>query len=78
MSYNPAQVIGSDRGSLKEGSPADVVIFDPEKTYQIDASQFASKGKNTPFDGRTVTGEVQMTIRDGEIIYEKQMTGDRS
>lgn len=77
MSYNPAQVIGSDRGSLKEGSPADVVIFDPKKTYQIDAAQFASKGKNTPFDGRTVTGEVLMTIRDGEIIYEKQMTGDR-
>lgn len=76
MSYNPAQVIGSDRGSLEKGKPADIVIFDPEKTYQIDASKFASKGKNTPFDGRTVTGEVKMTICDGKIIYENEVTGE--
>ncbi|MGN0290418.1 MAG: dihydroorotase [Lachnospiraceae bacterium] len=76
MSYNPAQVIGSDRGSLEKGKPADIVIFDPEKTYQIDASKFASKGKNTPFDGRTVTGEVRMTICDGKIIYENEVTGE--
>lgn len=76
MSYNPAQVIGSDRGSLEIGKPADIVIFNPKKTYQIDVSQFASKGKNTPFDGRTVTGEVRMTICDGNIIYENETTGE--
>lgn len=77
MSYNPAKVIGSDRGSLEKGKPADLVIFDPEKTYQIDAEKFASKGRNTPFHGRTVTGEVKMTICDGKIIYENETTGDK-
>ena len=71
MSYNPARVIGSGRGSLKPGSPADVVIFDPQATYKIDASKFASKSRNTPFDGREVTGEVRMTIVDGEVVYRK-------
>lgn len=77
MSYNPAKVIGSDRGSLEEGKPADIVIFDPEKTYKIDAEKFASKGRNTPFHGRTVTGEVKITICDGKIIYENETTGDK-
>lgn len=70
MSYNPAKVIGSDRGRLEVGSPADVVIFDPNQTYQIDVGQFASKSRNTPFHGRTVSGAVKMTICDGKIIYE--------
>lgn len=55
MSYNPAQVIGFDKGDIQPGKVADIVIFDPEETYVIDKSQFASKGRNTPFDGRKVT-----------------------
>lgn len=70
MSYNPAKIIHLDKGSLAEGKAADIVIFDPNKTYQIDRSKFWSKSKNTPFGGRTVTGEVRMTIVDGEIVYD--------
>ena len=72
MSYNPAQVIGLDRGDIQPGKVADIVIFDPEETYVIDKSQFASKGRNTPFDGRKVTGKVKMTIVGGRISYEEQ------
>lgn len=72
MSYNPAQVIGLDRGSLAEGKAADVVIFDPKTEYTIDAENFASKGRNTPFDGRKVTGRVRMTIFDGNIVYDSE------
>lgn len=78
MSYNPAKVIGSDRGSLEVGKDADIVIFNPKKTYQIDKNNFASKGRNTPFDGRTVTGEVEYTICGGKMIYEKEMTGEKA
>ena len=78
MSYNPAKVIGSDRGSLEAGKDADIVIFNPKKTYQIDKNNFASKGRNTPFDGRTVTGEVEYTICGGKMIYEKEMTGEKA
>ena len=45
------------------------MIFDPKKTYRIDKNTFASKGKNTPFDGREVTGRVKCTICDGEVVY---------
>ncbi len=72
MSYNPAKVLGIDKGSLQPGKPADIVIFDPEKTYRIDASLFASKSRNTPFQGREVTGAVRMTIAGGEIIYQAE------
>ena len=78
MSYNPAKVIGSNRGSLEVGKDADNVIFNPKKTYQIDKNNFASKGRNTPFDGRTVTGEVEYTICGGKMIYEKEMTGEKA
>lgn len=69
MSYNPAKVLGIDRGTLKEGSVADVVIFNPDEEYQIHADAFASMGKNMPFEGRTVKGKVEYTIRNGEVVY---------
>lgn len=72
MSANPARIIGIDKGSLAAGKTADIVVFDPEKTYNIDASRFASKGRNTPFDGREVTGAVRATIVNGEIIYQAE------
>ena len=50
---------------------ADVVLFDPNETYRIDKNTFASKGRNTPFDGREVTGRVKLTICDGNIVYEQ-------
>ena len=65
MSYNPARVIGSDKGDIQPGKAADIVIFDPKETYRIDRDQFASKGRNTPFHGREVTGRVKCTICDG-------------
>lgn len=70
MSGNPAGILGlQDRGTLRAGAEADVVIIDPEQTYCINASEFASKGRNTPFDGREVKGRVKMTICGGRIVY---------
>jgi dihydroorotase len=71
MSYNPARIIGLDKGDIQPGKVADVVNFDPKKTYTIDKETFASKGRNTPFDGRKVTGRVRMTIVGGKIVYEE-------
>ncbi len=70
MSYNPARTLGSERGTLKEGRPADVVIFDPNAEYEIDKEQFASKGKNTPFHGRKVKGRVLVTLVDGKVVWQ--------
>ena len=71
MSYNPAKIVGLDKGDIAPGKTADIVIFDPNETYKIDKNKFASKGTNTPFDGRTVTGKVKMTIVGGHIVYEE-------
>ena len=72
MSYNPAKILGlNDKGSVSEGKIADLVIFDPEKEYRIDVEKFASKGKNTPFNGYPVKGEVACTIVDGKIVYQR-------
>lgn len=72
MSYNPARVIGLDKGSLAEGKEADVVIIDPEAVYTIDKNKFESKGRNTPFHGRKVKGKVKMTICGGRIVYQEE------
>ena len=72
MSYNPAKILGlNDKGSVSEGKIADLVIFDPEKEYRIDVEKFASKGKNTSFNGYPVKGEVACTIVDGKIVYQR-------
>lgn len=71
MSYNPAKVVGIDKGDIQPGKVADIVIFNPNETYKIDKNEFLSKGKNTPFHGREVAGRVWMTIMDGNIVYER-------
>lgn len=71
MSYNPAKIIGIDRGTLMPGAVADVTIMDPEWEFVIDRNEFVSMGHNTPFDGRTVKGRVVTTIVNGEIVYRE-------
>ena len=69
MSTVPAKIIGIDRGSLQQGKIADLVLFDPEEKYIIHGDDFASKGRNTPFDGHEVYGKVLMTISEGKVVY---------
>lgn len=72
MSYNPARILKlEDKGSLRPGKTADVVIIDPEEEYVIDVNSFVSKGKNSPFHGRKVKGKVKMTICSGTVVYEE-------
>ncbi|MBR3173492.1 MAG: dihydroorotase, partial [Eubacterium sp.] len=69
MSYNPAKILGIEKGLLKEGTVADITIFDADEEYTVDKNDFESKGKNTPFDGYKLFGKVKYTILDGEIVY---------
>lgn len=72
MSYNPAKVLGIPKGTLDEGKIADITIIDPDKEYTIDVNNFESKGKNTPFDGYKVSGEVEYTILNGKVVYSNK------
>ena len=71
MSYNPAKLLGLDKGCVEEGKAADLVVFHPQKQYEIDPGEFQSKGRNTPFAGKKVKGMVMATIVDGRVIYER-------
>ncbi len=69
MSYNPARIMHFDKGDIAPGKDADIVIFDPNEVYKIDVNEFASKGTNTPFHGKEVTGRVKHTICGGRMVY---------
>ena len=69
MSENPARILGLNKGRLQSGYDGDVVLVDLEKEMEINGDDFVSKGKNTPFSGMKVKGEILMTIRGGSIKY---------
>lgn len=72
MSYNPAKILGIDKGDISPNHVADITIFDPRETYEIHGADFVGKSANMPFEGRKVTGRVVATILDGRIVYQKQ------
>jgi len=57
-------------GTLAPGALGDVTLLDPNATWVVDPEEFASKGKNTPLAGRTLTGRVVATIYGGRVVYE--------
>ena len=69
LTCNPADLLGLDSGRLREGAVADLVIFDPNEPWVCHAEKLRSRSKNTPFDGRRLTGRVHHTIKDGQIVY---------
>ena len=69
LSVNPARILGVPGGTLKIGSPADITIF-ADREWQVDAQQFYSKGKSTPFDGMTLPRRAVATIVGGRVMYD--------
>jgi dihydroorotase len=68
LSTGPARVLGIPGGTLKEGSPADVSIFDLDGEVTIAAAGFRSRSRNTPFDGWTLRGRPVATVVGGRRI----------
>lgn len=69
MSYNPAKLLGINRGEIREGSTADLTIFDPNKKYVYEESSIVSKSHNTPWIGKELQGQVMYTVVGGRIVY---------
>jgi dihydroorotase len=71
LTYEPAKVIGRnvELGTLKTGSPANITILDPNQEWTVESRNFASKGKNTPYDGCEFKGKVMATIANGRIVH---------
>ncbi|HEY7396087.1 MAG TPA: dihydroorotase [Gemmatimonadaceae bacterium] len=69
MSCAPARVFKLPGGTLRRGSAADVTVFDPSVKWTVDPSSFKSKGRNTPYAGRTLTGRTRLTIVGGDVVH---------
>lgn len=69
LTIQPANILGIQAGTLTPNCPADICIFDPQKNWQVNAKNWLSTGKNTPFWGETLTGRVIHTLQKGVLIY---------
>jgi len=72
MTVGPARVLGpafDEFATLEPGTPADIVVFDPDLEWEVDSRNFASKGKNTPLDGTVLKGKVVTTMVEGKIVF---------
>lgn len=69
MATQPARLFHLPGGTLAEGAVADVTVFDPKREWMVDPSRFLSKGRNTPYAGRTLRGRALYTIVDGRVVY---------
>ena len=65
----PADILGLDTGRLRKGAAADLVIFDADAPWKIDADQLLSKSKNTPFDGKLAQGRVVRSVISGHTVF---------
>jgi dihydroorotase len=71
MSTRPAELLGLPGGTLRAGSPADVIVIDPDEPWVLDPADLKSQCKNTPFDEARFTGRVRQTIVGGRCVYRR-------
>jgi len=70
LSVNPARILGVDRGNLKAGSTADLIIFSGDQEWVVKKEELISKSKNSPFLNRKLEGVIEYTLLGGKIVYE--------
>jgi dihydroorotase len=70
FAINPQKIMRVTQWGLFEGSDAHFTILDPKRKWKFELSQSRSKSRNSPFDGRTLTGKAVATIVNGKVVYE--------
>jgi dihydroorotase len=75
MATRPAEIAHLPGGTLKQGAPADVVIFDPGASWTVEPGAFFSKSRNTPFAGRVLKGRVRWTVVGGLVVHHSTAAG---
>jgi dihydroorotase len=74
MTIAPAKIFSLPGGFLAAGQPADLTLIDPAAEWVVDTAEFLSKGKNSPFHGKTLTGRVLKTWVGGKLVYGNGVT----
>ncbi len=69
ITSRPAEMLGVDAGHLSPGASADICIVDPEQYWLVDARSLRSQGKNTPFFGMELKGQVKRTLVGGNTVF---------
>lgn len=77
LTRGPAEAMGLAAGSVAEGRDADLVVLDRKRRFRIDVHTFRSKARNSPFDGRPVTGKVLATLVQGRVAWEEPEVDSR-
>ncbi len=70
MTYNPAKTFNLNAGGLEEGKFANLVLIDKDKEWIVDRLKFVSKGKNTPYHGKKLTGCIVKTFYKGKEVFK--------
>jgi dihydroorotase len=70
LAFNPAKILGIDKGTLSIGADADIIVVSPDKEWLVKKQELISKSKNCAFLGRKLKGSVEYTICNGEIVYK--------
>ena len=71
LTEGPASILGRTPATLRPGSPADIVVFDPDHNWTVDPTAFASKGQNSPLAGQRLKGQVMLTMSRGQIVFRR-------
>jgi len=71
MTSAPATILGLDSGRLAKGAAADLVLFDPDEPFVLDADDLHSRARNTPFEGKKFQGRAQMTFVGGQCVFDR-------
>jgi len=71
ITTRPAGILGAAPPSLAKGGTADVCVFDPAAAWTVGAEALRSQGKNTPFLGLELTGQVRWTLLTGRVVHER-------
>jgi dihydroorotase len=71
LTAGPARVVGLPAPGLREGEAAELVLFDPTSRWVVGRDRLRTRSLNTPFLGREISGEVQMTMTRGRVVHAK-------
>jgi dihydroorotase len=76
ITHRPAAIMGIDAGSIATGRPADLCVFDPDAAWLVSSANLASLGKNSPYLGMEMIGQVRYTVIDGHLDFKRGHSGN--